>query len=181
MTKVVKTTIVKPSFREESCLSTSRPDPLSKFVSLEHEVYLALQQLVVSFNHDIAELLRAHSLSAPQFNILRILRGALHEGAGSLAAGEIGARLIAHAPDLTRLLDRMAAQGLIVRARGAGDRRVVTARITEEGLALLAALGAPLAELHKGHLGHLGPERLRALKDLLEAARPHPTPYRGAL
>ena len=174
MTKVVKTTIVATSFGKESRLSTSQPDPPPKFVSLEYEVYLALQRLVVGFNHDIAELLKAHGVSAPQFNILRILRGALLEGAGSLAAGEIGARLIAHAPDLTRLLDRMAAQGLIVRAREAGDRRVVTARITEEGLALLAALDAPLADLHKRQLGHLGPERLTVLKDLLEAARnPH--------
>jgi DNA-binding MarR family transcriptional regulator len=135
-----------------------------------------LQRLVVGFNHDIAELLKAHGVSAPQFNILRILRGARHQGSGGgLAAGEICARLIAHAPDLTRLLDRMAAQGLVVRAREESDRRVVTARITDKGLALLAALDAPLAELHKGHLGHLGPERLRALKDLLEAARPQPT------
>ena len=175
MTIVVKITIVETGSRKEVCLSTSQSNPLSKFISLEHEVYLALQQLVVSFNHDIAELLRAHGLSAPQFNILRILRGSLHEGASRLAAGEIGARLLAHAPDLTRLLDRMAAQGLIVRAREAGDRRVVTARITDKGLALLAALDVPLADLHKGHLGHLGPERLRALKDLLETARnPHP-------
>lgn len=135
-----------------------------------------MQRLVVGFNHDIAELLKAHGLSAPQFNILRILRGARHEGAGGLAAGEIGARLIAHAPDLTRLLDRMAAQGLVVRAREAGDRRVVTAHITDKGLALLAALDAPLADLHKGQLGHLGPERLIVLKDLLEAARAQPTP-----
>lgn len=129
-----------------------------------------MQRLVVTFNHDVAELLKAHGLSVPQFNILRILRGALHEGAGGLAAGEIGARLITHAPDLTRLLDRMATQELVVRERERSDRRVVAARITDKGLTLLAALDAPLANLHKGQLGHLGPERLTALKDLLGAA-----------
>lgn len=88
------------------------------------------------------------------------------------ACSEIGARLLAHAPDLTRLLDRMAAQGLVVRERARNDRRVVSARLTEKGLALLAELDAPLAALHTAQLGHLGSERLAALKALLEAARP---------
>lgn len=133
---------------------------------------------MVGFNHDLAELFKAHGLSAPQFNILRILRGALYEEAGGsgLAAGEIGARLIAHAPDLTRLLDRLAVQGLVVRAREEDDRRVVTARITAKGLTLLASLDAPLADFHKRHLGHLGTERLTVLKDLLEAAHAQSLP-----
>lgn len=142
--------------------------------SPEHDVFLGVQRLAQTLNQEVAELLKAHGLSVPQFNILRVLRGAhaVPEGETGLACSEIGARLLAHAPDLTRLLDRMAAQGLVVRERARNDRRVVNARLTAEGLALLAALDAPLAALHTAQLGHLGPERLAALKALLEAARP---------
>ena len=147
------------------------PGPPPKFTSLEHEVYLSLQRLALTFAYDAAELFKAFELSAPQFNILRILRGAAESGAREgLACGEIGERLLAHAPDLTRLLDRMALQGLVVRARGSGDRRVVKTQITDRGLAVLAELDAPLADLHLRQLGHLGNERLEALKTLLELA-----------
>lgn len=152
------------------------PDPpvsSPKFTSLEHEVYLSLQRLALTLSYDAAEFFRAYELSAPQFNILRILCGAAENGAcEGLACGEIGERLLAHAPDLTRLLDRMALQGLVVRARGNSDRRVVKTQITDQGLAVLAELDAPLIELHRRQLGHLGEERLGALKTLLELAQP---------
>lgn len=156
---------------------TVQSSPPPKFTSLEHEVYLSLQRLALTFAYDAAELFRTRDLSAPQFNILRILRGAAESGAREgLACGEIGERLLAHAPDLTRLLDRMALQGLVVRARGSSDRRVVKTQITEQGLALLAELDAPLAELHLRQLGHLGSERLAELKTLLELAHPPQPP-----
>lgn len=105
------------------------------------------------------------------------MRGAGGDGEHSgLACSEIGDRLLAHAPDLTRLLDRMALQGFVVRERGSGDRRVVKTRITDKGLSLLAALDAPLADLHLRQLGHLGGARLEALKALLEAAQASPQP-----
>lgn len=158
-------------------MSTIQPGPTTKFTSLEHEVYLSLQRLALTLSYDVAELFKAHGLSAPQFNILRILRGAAQDGTrAGLACSEIGERLLAHAPDLTRLLDRMALQGLVVRERGSGDRRVVKTRITDRGLSVLADLDAPLAELHLRQLGHLGRERLEALKELLEAAHPPTQP-----
>lgn len=153
----------------------AQPNPNSKFTSLEHEVYLSLQRLALTLSYDVAELFRTHGLSAPQVNVLRILRGAAQGGEHQgLACGEIGERLLAHAPDLTRLLDRLALQGLVVRERGSGDRRVVKTRITELGLAVLAELDAPLADLHVRQLGHLGSERLEALKGLLEASHTFP-------
>ncbi len=142
-------------------------------MSLEHEVYLSLQRLAVSLSYDVAELFRKHGLSAPQFNILRILRGAAggdidHPG---LSAHDIRERLLVHAPDLTRLLDRMSTQGLVTRCRTAADRRVVTTRLTAKGLELLAELDAPLKALHANQFSGLDEAQLRELLGLLEAAR----------
>ena len=48
---------------------------------------------------------------------------------------------------------------------------MVMARITPDGLRLLAGLDEPVEEAHRRQLGHLGRERLRALTELLQAAR----------
>ena len=74
-------------------------------------------------------------------------------------------------PDITRLLDRLERRGLVVRSREQKDRRVIIARITQEGLRTLAELDEAVLKLHKRQLGRLGANRLRALIDLLEAAR----------
>ena len=45
------------------------------------------------------------------------------------------------------------------------------ARITPQGLKLLARLDEPVEELHRRQLGHLGKDRLRVLAELLAAAQ----------
>lgn len=137
------------------------------FASLEHEAFLAIQRLAASLVQESGELLRSVGLSGAQYNVLRILRGAKGEG---LACGEIGERLIARDPDMTRLLDKLEAGGLIRRTRESADRRVVTTRISDEGLDVLAQLDEPMHDLHKRQLGHLGKARLERLLELLEAA-----------
>jgi DNA-binding MarR family transcriptional regulator len=82
-------------------------------------------------------------------------------------------------PDVSRLLDRRERRGLVARARAPGDRRVVTARLTPDGRRVVDALDAPVREMHCQQLGHMGAAALRALSDLLEAARePAPAPVR---
>ena len=51
------------------------------------------------------------------------------------------------------------------------DRRTVMARITSDGLKLLAQLDEPVQTAHRRQLGHLGRERLRALTELLRISR----------
>jgi DNA-binding MarR family transcriptional regulator len=110
-------------------------------------------------------LLNQHGLTAAQYNVLRILRGAGERGA---CGREIAGRLITVEPDITRLLDRMEKRGLISRRRDAKDRRCVTARITPSGLETLAALDAPVAELHRRQFGKLSGADLTQLTTVLE-------------
>lgn len=115
----------------------------------------------------LASVLKTEDLSANQYNVLRILRGS----PDGLPCGEIACCMITRDPDITRLLDRMEKRGLISRCRETKDRRMVTARITPDGLKLLARLDEPVEESHRKQLGHLGRERLGALTELLGAAR----------
>lgn len=138
------------------------------FVSLEEEAFLGLQRTASLLLQALGRELKDQDLSPAQYNTLRILRGAEPE---ALTCGEIGDRLVSPGPDVTRLLDRLETRGLVLRVRDEEDRRVVRARITGQGLALLAQLDGPVEEALRRILGHLGAERLKTLIGLLEQAR----------
>jgi DNA-binding MarR family transcriptional regulator len=140
------------------------------FESLEQEALLNVLHTADMLMQRIAAVLKPFKLSHSQYNVLRILRGAGPEG---LACQEVAERMIARDPDITRLLDRLEARGLVTRTRDQKDRRVVTVRITPEGLRLLEALDQPIAEVDRQPLQHLGEQRLRALIQLLELTRGH--------
>jgi DNA-binding MarR family transcriptional regulator len=134
----------------------------------EAEAFLNVLRTASALLDDLTGVLRPYDLSQPQYNVLRILRGAGPEG---LPSGEIGARMVARDPDVTRLVDRMEARGLVARHRPAADRRVVRVQLTPEGARMVDALDEPVAAMHRRQLGHLDPAALRTLSDLLEAAR----------
>ncbi|HEX9200714.1 MAG TPA: MarR family transcriptional regulator [Acidobacteriaceae bacterium] len=135
--------------------------------SPEEMTFLELCRTTDLLSRHLSGLLKAEDLSSNQYNVLRILRGS----PDGLPCGEIGNRMITRDPDITRLLDRLEKRGLISRCRETRDRRMVMARITPEGLDLLARMDEPVQQAHRRQLGHLGPERLRALTELLQAAR----------
>jgi DNA-binding MarR family transcriptional regulator len=138
------------------------------FDCVEAEAFLNLQRTADLLARGLAEVLKTTGLSPPQYNILRILRGA---GPAGCACRELGERMVTRDPDITRLLDRLESAGFVTRTREQKDRRVVTTRITEKGLRLLGGLDAPILEMHRKLLGHLGDRRLRSLIELLEVAR----------
>lgn len=115
-----------------------------------------------------ALVIEPHGITIQQYNVLRILRGAGSEGLPTL---EIAARMIEQTPGITRLLDRLEAKKLVRRERCPKDRRQVTCRISEEGLALLAALDAPVAESERVALSGLTPRQIRQLITLLDRTR----------
>jgi len=134
---------------------------------LEEAVFLDLLRTTDILSRSLVQVLKTADLSATQYNVLRILRGA-PEG---LACGEIASRMITRDPDVTRLLDRLERRSLISRRRETSDRRTVMARITPEGLKLLAQLDEPVQAAHRQQLGHLGREQLRSLTELLRISR----------
>ena len=141
------------------------------FASLEEEVYLNIQLTAERLWWGVNETLKGAELTPTQYNVLRILRGA---GATGASCSEISERLITKDSDITRLLDRLEARSLILREREAKDRRVIIARITEEGSRLLAELDKPISQCHHRQLGHMGEKQLAALSKLLDAARDKP-------
>jgi DNA-binding MarR family transcriptional regulator len=147
---------------------TSQSENKRRRVACPEEVaFLDLLRTTDMLSRGLIQVLKTEDLSATQYNVLRILRGA-PEG---LACGEIASRMITRDPDVTRLLDRLEKRGLISRCRETKDRRTVMARITQEGLKLLTRLDEPVQAAHRKQLGHLGRERLRTLTELLRVSR----------
>ena len=138
------------------------------FVSLHQEAYLNLARTAAVLSHSFNEAIKPYGITATQYNVLRILRGAGNTG---LCRNDVRDRLVAQVPDVTRLLDRMEEAGLIERERETTDRRLVTTRITAEGLRVLDALDAPIVEVHRAQLGHLTRQQLTTLIELLSLAR----------
>lgn len=84
-----------------------------------------------------------HGITRPQYNVLRVLRGA---GPAGHPRHEISARVVEKAPDVTRILNRLAAAGHVKRSRSGEDGRESVARITAKGLALLANVDQTVAQ-----------------------------------
>jgi len=133
----------------------------------EEGTFLDLLRTTDMLSRGLVRVLKSENLSSTQYNVLRILRGTPN----GLPCGEIANRMITRDPDVTRLLDRLEKRELISRCRETKDRRTVMARITPEGLKLLARLDEPVQTAHRKQLGHLGRERLRALTELLRVSR----------
>jgi DNA-binding MarR family transcriptional regulator len=144
-------------------LQQSKPFP-----SLEEEVHVQILHTAQVTGWVLAEALKPSGLSASQFNVLRILRGARPD---ALPAGRIAERMVNRDPDLTRLLDRMEANGLVEKARDAKDRRVVNVRITKEGVDLVERASKSVSQAMKAALAPVGARKLGQLADLLEQAR----------
>lgn len=138
------------------------------FGSLEEELFLNLQRTASVLSLASAQVLKPHGLSPSQYNVLRILRGA---GEAGLPCREVGMRMIAQDPDVTRLLDRMEKCGLVQRSRDREDRRVVKVRISEKGLALVGELDPAVARFHAERMSHMSARDLHTLIGLLEIAR----------
>jgi len=138
-----------------------------KAACLEEVAYLELCRTADMLSRNLSQPLKSEDLSANQYNVLRILRGA----PDGLPCGEIGNRMITRDPDITRLLDRLEKRGLISRCRETKDRRMVMARIAPDGIQLLSRMDEPVREAHRAQLAHLGRERLKVLTELLQLAR----------
>jgi len=142
-----------------------------RFDSPQQEVFLNLWRTYDRLRALEDELFGRYELTAQQYNALRLLR-AVHPA--KMPTLHLASRLISRAPDITRLLDKLADRGLVERHRPADNRRVVNVGITAGGISLLDEIAAEVRACHKRQVGHLTTGEMKSLVDLLrKARRPH--------
>lgn len=144
-------------------ISQHRPFP-----SLAAEALLGILRTADVLRRGGEGTVAPHDITAQQYNVLRILRGAGPDGLPTLTIAE---RMIERAPGITRLLDRLEARGLVTRARCAEDRRQVLCHLTKTGAKLLAELEEPVKDATERSLAMLSQKQLRDLIALLDAVR----------
>lgn len=110
---------------------------------------------------------KPYGITPSQFNILRILRG---QGSQSLSGAELKSRMLERNSDVSRLLDRLARKGLIVRAKSSSDKRAVDVRISRKGLSTLSAIDEHIDRM-ENQLFKLSSREARQLSQLLDKAR----------
>jgi len=131
----------------------------------------AMVNLLYTSRYAEASLQQFHKrqgLTIKQFNILRILRGA----ARPLSTQVIRQRMIDHMSDISRIVDRMVAKGLVAKCVNANDKRLVDISLTKSGHSLVTAVSKKLE--NKVHvLSHLTPSDAKQLNHLLDKVRGH--------
>lgn len=125
-----------------------------------------------------AALSASHSLPLTHFDVLIQLSLA----GGLLRMSELADRLLVSRSGLTRIIDQLEAQDLVVRERDAGDARGLNASLTPAGRARLSdAAGAHTVNVREAFLGALTSAEQaslaagwRAIAERLDATEPPP-------
>jgi len=97
-----------------------------------------------------------------------VLSQFIRTGEDELSVGTLSKELIASSGNISRLLDRMEKDGLIVRRHSATDRRSVYIRITKPGHTLFAAMAKDHHDWITKRLADLPPKKQAKLSELLK-------------
>lgn len=89
----------------------------------------------------MSAILKPYNLTHEQFNILRILRGSHPR---SMCQKDVLSRMIAPQSNITALMKKLVAKGLVVIVKSTSDKREYVINISEQGLELLEKMDTEL-------------------------------------
>lgn len=138
----------------------------SKFSSPQHKAIVNIRYTSNWMGQKQLAYMSQYDLTMPQFNILRILRGAKD----FMSVNTVKERMIEKSPNTTRLMDKLIDKELIERVRCEDDRRVVFVKITDKGLELLAKIDSDFEDQFL-FLKSLSDEEAEQLSQLLDKIR----------
>ena len=111
-----------------------------------------------------AHLRETHATTLPRFDVM----AALHRARGPLTMTELSRMLLVSNGNATAVVDRLEAEGLVMRAASPTDRRAVRVALTPAGLARFDQLAADHEAEVNRLLAELGPGEIEALTGVLK-------------
>jgi len=126
-------------------------------------LWIALARCYVTFSRAVACKVAEYDLTAPQFGVLEALYHL-----GPLSLGDLAEKLLVTGGNVTYVMDRLEAQGLVARERSGDDRRVVRAHLTTRGRATIEGVFPGHVKFVRGLVEGLEPEDQDTLRELLK-------------
>ncbi len=112
----------------------------------------------------VTKELKEYDIYEPQFNVLRILKGAKGK---PVSVNTILESMIQRSSNITRIVDKLSAKGLVERTLSENDRRKMDIIITKEGEELLLKLNKKVAAFHAPMENNLSDEEAVTLYKLI--------------
>ena len=140
----------------------------SPFASLEQETSLGVVRTASLLRRAITKVVSPFGITQPQYNVLRILRGA---GKNGLPTLEVRSRMVDEAPGITRLVNKLERAGLLRRERSTPDRRQVICVISAKGLDVLAKIDPLIGIADNVGIAGLTRQEQRTVVRLLDKVR----------
>jgi DNA-binding MarR family transcriptional regulator len=113
----------------------------------------------------ITKELKEFGIYEPQYNVLRILRGAKGR---PISVNTILENMVQRSSNVTRIVDKLETKGLVERTLSTEDRRKMDIIITQEGLELLEKLDKKVKDFHKPMMNNLNSKETETLKQLIK-------------
>jgi len=113
------------------------------------------------------KMMKKFGLAAPQFNVLRILKG---QSPKAVSIGVIKERMLDKNSDVSRIVDRLYKKGLVERKESQSDRRQKDVLIAKKGLGLLKEM-VVCEQQEDTILSNLNKKEVTLLNELLDKIR----------
>jgi len=135
---------------------------------MSKKFYQAVHQIITTghwITDRISAELKVYDMTEPQFNVLRILRGAK---GNPLTVQEILEQMVQRSSNITRIVDRLIGKGMVERKECATNRRKMDVSITEKGLTQLKKLDQKVAQFYAPMTENLNDAELESLVELIK-------------
>ena len=126
-------------------------------------LWIALARCYSTYSKAISCKITEYGLTAPQFGVLEALYHL-----GPLPLGELADKLLVTGGNVTYVMDRLEQQKLVRRERSPEDRRVVQAKLTAKGSALITEVFPGHGEFIERLSGNLETEEQEEFRRLLK-------------
>lgn len=139
----------------------------TQFANDKHRMMANIVFTSAFIKNRFQDFIKPYNLSSPQFNVLRILRGAKDW----LNMNEVKTRMVEKSPNATRLCDKLVDKGWVERRRSDTDRRLVYLKISKSGLKLLKDIDINDDGAYMKFMDNVNMKEAKVINEILDKLR----------